>query len=131
GRQFLRRRAAFLGPRCRSPHRNGEGESSREIQDRPGTGDFDLVSENPGPFERMRRQVVVAIAWLMLIAAVVVGVIVLGRWSLGQLKTDDRFQIALTEIDCETPTGMSRTDFFGEVRYLARLPERMPVADVE
>ncbi len=79
----------------------------------------------------MRRQVVVGVAWLMLIAAVLIGVIALGRWSLGQLKTDDRFQIDFRDIECDAPPGMSRTDFLDEVRYISQLPTRVSVADVE
>ncbi len=89
------------------------------------------MSDNPGRYERMRRQVVVGVAWLMLIAAVVIGVIALGWWSRGRLKSDDRFPIAFEDIDCEAPAGLSRTDFLGEVRYLSRLPARLAVADVE
>jgi hypothetical protein len=88
------------------------------------------VIDSPGPYERMRRQVVRGVAWLMLIAAVVTGVIALGRWSLGQLK-GDRFQVAFEDIDCEAPPGMSRADFLGEVHYLSRLPAKIPVTDAE
>ena len=73
------------------------------------------MTESLGPYERMRRQAVRGVAWLILIAAVPFGVIVLGRWCLGQLmKTDDRFQIAFQDIDCAAPPGMIRSDFLGD-----------------
>lgn len=89
------------------------------------------MNDSPGPYERMRRQVVRSVAWLLLVAAVIGGIIVLGRWSLNQLKTDDRFQVSFDAIDCAAPPGMKKADFLGEVRYLARLPNRIPVADPE
>jgi cell division septal protein FtsQ len=81
------------------------------------------VIDSPGPYERMRRQVVRGVAWLLLVAAVLAGVIVWGRLSRGQ--------VAFEDIDCNAPPGLSRSDFLGEVRYVSRLPARLPVADVE
>ena len=79
--------------------------------------------ESPGPYERMRRQIVRGVAWLLLAAAALAGVIVWGRLSRGQ--------VAFEDIDCDAPPGMSRADFLGEVRYVSRLPARLPVADAE
>lgn len=87
------------------------------------------MMDSPGPFERMRRQLVRSVAWLLLVAAVLAGIIFLGRWSLGQLKSDERFQVSFDEIDCPAPPGMKRRDFLGEVRYLSRMPARLSVAD--
>lgn len=89
------------------------------------------MKDSPGPYERMRRQVVRSVAWLLLVATVLAGIIVLGRWSMGQLKNDDRFQISFDDIECAAPPGMTRRDFLGEVLYLSRLPSRVSVADPE
>lgn len=85
-----------------------------------------MVSDSPGPMERIRRQLVVAVALLIGVAAVVLGLILAGRWALDRLQHDDRFQIAFDKIDCDSPPGMSHADFLGEVRYLSRLPARVP-----
>jgi len=81
------------------------------------------VIESPGPYERMRRQLVRAVAWLLLVASVLLGIIALGRWCMRQLTTPtDHYEVAFADIECAAPPGMTRGDFLGEVRYLARLP---------
>ena len=89
------------------------------------------MNDSPGLYERLRRQAVRSVAWLILVALILVGIIALGRWSLSQLKNDDRFQIPFDDIECAAPPTMTRSDFLGEVRYLSRLPKRLSVADPE
>lgn len=87
--------------------------------------------ESPGLYERLRRQIVRGVAWLLFAVGAILAVILLGRWSLEQLKHDDRFQTSFENIQSDSPPGMKIDDFLAEVRYLARLPRRVSVADPE
>jgi hypothetical protein len=50
-------------------------------------------------------------------AALVAGLIWLGRWALEQVHDQPRYQVAIAEIECNVPDGMERRDFLDEVRY--------------
>lgn len=87
------------------------------------------MKDNPGPYERMRRQVVTLVAWLIVIAAALGGLIALGRWARDELRADERFRVNFEDIDCESPPGLKRAEFLGQVQYNARLPNRVSFAE--
>jgi hypothetical protein len=57
------------------------------------------------------------------------GLGLLGRWSRGQLRAHDRFQVAWTDIDCAPPASLSPAEFLSEVQYLAGQPDQLPVLE--
>src|SRR5262249_7631096 len=44
---------------------------------------------------------------------------------------DERFKVDFEDIDCESPPGLKRADFLGEVLYYGRLPKRVSFAEGE
>jgi hypothetical protein len=62
---------------------------------------------------------------LAIAAALVAGVVVLGRWARDDLRRSGEHTIAFTEIECDPPEGMTRAEFLEEVQYLANLPDRV------
>ena len=68
---------------------------------------------------------------LVLAAAVLAGVIVVGRWGREQLRDDPRFAVTLDEVDFQPPPGMSRGEFLSEVRFLYHKDERFSTVDPE
>jgi hypothetical protein len=61
---------------------------------------------------------------LLLVAAFLAGIILLGKWGLEQIRGRDRYAVAFADIDCTPPAGMTRGEFLDEVLYLSRLPDR-------
>jgi hypothetical protein len=68
---------------------------------------------------------------LVVVAALLGGVIVAGRWGLEQLHDSPRYNIAVADLECQPPVGMTRQEFLDEVRYESRLPSRLNVLDEE
>jgi hypothetical protein len=67
---------------------------------------------------------------LMLVALFLGGVIWASHWGLEYLRGRERFEIAFTDIECETPAGMERKRFLEEVQYYApELSGRVDVLD--
>jgi hypothetical protein len=66
---------------------------------------------------------------LLVVAAIVGGVIWLGRFGLGQIHDQDRFKVPLTEVACNVPVGMERTEFLDEVQYHSPLATHFNVLD--
>jgi len=48
-----------------------------------------------------------------------------------RLRSEDRYFVALADVDCPTPPGLERGEFLGEVQYLSHLPDRLPTLDDE
>ena len=61
----------------------------------------------------------------------IVGLIFLGRQLHDRLRGDERYRIALTEIECPPPTGMEHGDFLAEVQYYSGLPDQLNLLDTE
>jgi hypothetical protein len=60
--------------------------------------------------------------------------LILGLWAIhaatsARVRDQDKYQIALADIDCPSPPGQSRDDFLSEIQYLADLPPRLSVLD--
>ena len=66
---------------------------------------------------------------LVIVGAFLGGLIWAGRWGLEQLRGRERYEIAFTDIECEPPVGMKKQEFLDEVRFVARLPERLNLLD--
>jgi hypothetical protein len=59
------------------------------------------------------------------------GIIWLGHWTSARLREDQRYWLAVAEIECDVPDGMARLDFLDEVQYHSRLPDRINLLDDE
>jgi hypothetical protein len=68
---------------------------------------------------------------ILVIAAILGGVIAAGHWAFEQIQGNPRYEIAVADIDCEPPAGMSKQAFLEEVVYESRLPKRLSLVDKE
>jgi hypothetical protein len=50
----------------------------------------------------------------------------IGKVAWEHIRQQDRYTVALADVDCTPPPGQSRADFLDEVQYLAGLPDRFP-----
>ena len=57
------------------------------------------------------------------------GLVYAGRWTLEQIRGQDRFAFAFADIECTPPEGQDRNGFLAEVRYLTDSPERWQLLD--
>jgi hypothetical protein len=53
------------------------------------------------------------------------GLVWLGKWTLGQIRGQDRYTFAFKDIECTPPPGLERNEFLDEVQYVAGLPDRL------
>jgi hypothetical protein len=58
-------------------------------------------------------------------AAVLAGLLWLGRLARERLRDREAHVIYFTDIECDPPPGLSRREFLDEVQYLAGLPDRL------
>ncbi len=77
----------------------------------------------------MRKWIVPTLTPILCGLALVLGVIALGRGTRAALRDRDGYTLALTDIDCTSPEGLSRGEFLTEVQSLARVPNRLPTLD--
>lgn len=56
-------------------------------------------------------------------ALVVGGIIALGRLAQGHLRKEKPATLPFISVNCDSPPGMSKLDFLGEVQYLAGCPD--------
>jgi len=66
---------------------------------------------------RMGRWLLRSTLLLLVVAAIVGGVIWLGHFGLWQIHDQDRYTVPLTEVICDVPDGMERTEFLDQVQY--------------
>jgi hypothetical protein len=78
---------------------------------------------------RMRKSVLQIVVPAALAVALLLLLIALGRAARERLRTEDRYSIALADIDCPSPPGLERSAFLDEVQYLSHLPNRLPTLD--
>lgn len=68
--------------------------------------------------------------WIVIASvAIVAGVIYAGHWARQWLDRRGHYDVAMADIQCPTPPGMSREAFLAEVQYLAGLPDRISTVD--
>lgn len=77
----------------------------------------------------MRRFMLRGAVLALGVAGFFAGLFFLGRWALDELRGQDRYAIALVDIDCPAPPGMTVAEFLDEVHYDGRLPERFSVLE--
>jgi hypothetical protein len=78
---------------------------------------------------RMRRWIFKSLGLLFVLAVFLGGLILLGQWALENIRQRERYTIALADIDCDPPPGMTRAAFLDEVQYLADLPGKLNLLD--
>jgi hypothetical protein len=59
----------------------------------------------------------------------VFGLIALGKAARDRLRQNERYTLAVSDIDCPAPPGSSRPAFLSEVQYVGHLPDRLPALD--
>lgn len=77
----------------------------------------------------MGRPMVRAAAALIGAAALLGGLIWVGRAMRGPLQSSDRFQFPFKQIECPAPPGTDREQFLSEVRYYGEFPDTVPLLD--
>ena len=77
----------------------------------------------------MRKSVLQIVVPAAAAVALLLVLIALGRAARDRLRSEDRYFLALGEVDCPTPPGLERSEFLGEVQYLSHLPDRLPTLD--
>ena len=77
----------------------------------------------------MGRWLMRSTALVLLVAGFLACLIWLGGWALTQIRDQPRYQVALSDIDCDVPEGMEKQAFLGEVQYLSQLQPDLNVLD--
>lgn len=62
-------------------------------------------------------------------AALVGGIIALGRWLRDDPQSPGRHRLAVSAIDCESPPGLGRDKFLDEVHFYGQLPAEIDLLD--
>ncbi|MFO0863242.1 MAG: hypothetical protein U0744_01035 [Gemmataceae bacterium] len=74
-------------------------------------------------------QVLPPLFWVAVVVALVGGIIWLGRAGRERLQDDPKYLVALREIQCDPPLGMTRETFLDEVQYVSQLTPKVSVLD--
>ena len=77
----------------------------------------------------MRKWIFKSLGLVIALAIFLGGLIFLGQWALDHIRQRERYTITVTEIDCESPPGMTRAAFLDEVQYIAGLPAKLNLLD--
>jgi hypothetical protein len=77
----------------------------------------------------MRKRTSQLLAPVVGAALLVFGLIALGRAARDQLRQHEHYSLAVSDIDCPTPPGLTRPEFLAEVQYLGPLPDRLSALD--
>ena len=73
----------------------------------------------------MRRPIIAGLA----AAAAVFGVVWLGQFGRDWLIRRQHYSIKIADLRCESPPGMDRATFLGQVQYLGNLPDQINVLE--
>ncbi|HEY1375797.1 MAG TPA: hypothetical protein VGF55_03350 [Gemmataceae bacterium] len=73
----------------------------------------------------MRHPIVRAVFAAFAAAAVVFGLLQLGRLARDRLDQQRHYTVAFADLRCDVPPGMDRAAFLGEVQYLGNLPDQI------
>jgi hypothetical protein len=90
--------------------------------------DLQPKSERPQA-PAIRRLFVQGTLLVLIVAAFLAAVIVLGQWGLEEIRGKERYAVPFAGIDCTAPPGLTRAEFLDEVQYLSRLPDRLGLLD--
>src|SRR6266436_5534947 len=88
-----------------------------------------MADETPTPRAWMPRWTLKTLALALGLGLFLVGLVWLGKWALAQIRGQERYSFAFTDIDCTPPPGVERGEFLGEVRYVSEMPERLHILD--
>jgi len=77
----------------------------------------------------VRRQLIIAGFTVLAAGILLFAIIMTGKAARNAMRDADRYQIPFTRIECETPPGLDREAFLGEVRYYGEFPESVSVVD--
>ena len=77
----------------------------------------------------MRRWIFKSLALVVVLAAFLGGLIVLGQLALEHIRQRDRYTVSFSDIDCISPPGMTRAVFLDEVQYISDLPAKLNVLE--
>jgi hypothetical protein len=73
----------------------------------------------------MRRSIIA----VLIAAAVVFGLVRLGQFGRAWLDRRQHYAVQFADLRCETPPGMDRVKFLGQVQYLGNLPDQISVLE--
>jgi hypothetical protein len=73
----------------------------------------------------MRRPIARAVVSVALAAGVVFGLVQLGRYARDRLDQRNHYTVAIADVQCLAPPGMSRATFLAEVQYYGALPDQV------
>jgi hypothetical protein len=76
-----------------------------------------------------RRWFVQCLATLLVVAAFLAGLIMVGQWAHERIRGTSRYAVPFADIACTPPPGMARAEFLDEVQYLSRLPAQLGFLD--
>jgi hypothetical protein len=63
------------------------------------------------------------------VAMVLATLVALGQRARDHLRSDERYQLPFTAIDCGPPPGLDRLEFLAEVQYLANFPDKLSLLE--
>src|SRR5713226_9754777 len=72
---------------------------------------------------------IILLLLVLLPVVLVTGLLIAGRWALGQIRDQDRYAFTFADIDCTPPEYQDRASFLAEVQYLAAMPDRLQILD--
>jgi hypothetical protein len=67
--------------------------------------------------------------WIAVVVALVGGIIWMGRAGRERLQVDPKYQVAIRDIRCDPPLGMTREAFLDEVQYVGQLAPKVSILD--
>lgn len=89
-----------------------------------------VAEPTPAPKNRAALRITLKVVLaLTLVAGSVAGLAWVGERAGLQLLGNTRYQVRVTDIQCDTPPGLDRTTFLTEIRYLSDLPATVSSVD--
>ena len=80
----------------------------------------------PEPKEKTPVSVWVVI---LVVGASLLAIFAAGKFAREAVRSQDRFVVTFTDIDCGSPPGRDRLEFLAEVQYLGGMPSQLSVLD--
>jgi hypothetical protein len=77
----------------------------------------------------MPRWLLKPLSVALVVALFLGGLMALGKIAWQQVREQERYTVALADIDCTPPPGQGRADFLDEVQYLGGLPSRFSLLE--
>jgi hypothetical protein len=77
----------------------------------------------------MRRSVARAGLAIILVALILGGTVLAGRWMRIQLRDHERFRFAFADIECPAPPGVDRSEFLSEIQYTGNFADHLSTLD--